>query len=374
MIKNINLHKSQEIYDENNKKYEKDDPNFLLSTKKFRKNNKRGLEKKKHSINNVIMNNCFKKYKKKVLYATEKKKKKYDSNNKFQDSENLINDKISSLVNENEIKKITSNNKYKNNNNNLSDMKKIKNGQYSKKKKINKIEDNILIKKNKANKNIEKNILKKIKNKKNCNNNKSSKIENQVLGISQNIYNILNILNLPKSDILKRTNQRFAESFLYLTNGYNVDIEKLFKGSMYKRKYRNNSTIKITGIQIYSLCKHHLLPFQGVCTIEYIPNRYILGLSKFSRIVDAFSRRLQLQEDLTNDICNILKKYLKPLHVQVTIVAEHLCISMRGVKEHNSTTITHARNELKNNKYINNSYIDNCFQKENDISMHDDIN
>ncbi|GAW83616.1 GTP cyclohydrolase I [Plasmodium gonderi] len=179
-----------------------------------------------------------------------------------------------------------------------------------------------------------------------------TKKEEQILDISKNIYNILQLLKIPPNDILKRTSRRFAETFLYLTNGYNMNIEKIIKKSLYKRKYKNNSSIKITGIHIYSLCKHHLLPFEGICNIEYMPNKYIMGLSKFSRIIDVFSRRLQLQEDLTNSICDALKKYLKPKNINVNIVAKHLCINMRGVKEHDATTITNVYYELKNNKYV----------------------
>ncbi|CRG93544.1 GTP cyclohydrolase I, putative [Plasmodium gallinaceum] len=389
MMKNLHLNRSNEIYSESSNENEKSNSNYLLNTKKVKKKSKREFEKNSHNLNDTIMNNGLKKCEKKAFNVIEKGKKRFkrlavkkkcNSNVKLQDNANFISNKICILNNENKNGHITSNN-------NLNDVKIIKNKYCSKKTKIDKMENDTSSKKNEINvknndnnnkvsdKNYEKNTLKKIKNKKiSDNHTNSSKIENQVFDISHHIYNILNILNLPKSDILKRTNKRFAETFLYLTNGYNVDIEKIFKGSMYKRKYKNNSVIKITGIQINSLCKHHLLPFQGICTIEYVPNKYIMGLSKFSRIVDAFSRRLQLQEDLTNDICNILRKYLKPLNLQVTIVAKHLCINMRGVKEHNSTTVTQVCCKLKNNKYTSKSYINNCFKKENDISNYDSIN
>ncbi|SBT82570.1 GTP cyclohydrolase I, putative [Plasmodium ovale] len=193
----------------------------------------------------------------------------------------------------------------------------------------------------------------------------STNAEKQIVGIGKSMKNILNISKLPKRDILKRTHRRFAETFLYLTNGYNMDIEKIIKRSLYKRKYENNSVIKITDIHIYSLCKHHLLPFEGICNIEYKPDKYIMGLSKFSRIIDVFARRLQLQEDLTNDICNALKKYLKPLNLQVTIIAKHLCINMRGVKEHDASTVTHAYYEFKKRKKpLKNGNSSNPYEKE----------
>ncbi|CAD2113993.1 GTP cyclohydrolase I [Plasmodium vinckei petteri] len=167
-------------------------------------------------------------------------------------------------------------------------------------------------------------------------------VEKQTNQISINILNILKASNIPNCDILKRTNKRFAKAFLYLTEGYNMNVKNIIKKSIYKRKYKNNSLIKIKDIHVYSLCKHHLLPFEGLCDIEYNPDKYIMGLSKFSRVTDIFARRLQLQEDLTNDICNALKKYLKPLYIKVTIKAKHLCINMRGVKEHDAMTVTHA--------------------------------
>ncbi|CAD2105132.1 GTP cyclohydrolase I, putative [Plasmodium vinckei brucechwatti] len=167
-------------------------------------------------------------------------------------------------------------------------------------------------------------------------------LEKQTNQISINILNILKASNIPNCDILKRTNKRFAKAFLYLTEGYNMNVKNIIKKSIYKRKYKNNSLIKIKDIHVYSLCKHHLLPFEGLCDIEYNPDKYIMGLSKFSRVTDIYARRLQLQEDLTNDICNALKKYLKPLYIKVTIKAKHLCINMRGVKEHDAMTVTHA--------------------------------
>ncbi|SBT00832.1 GTP cyclohydrolase I, putative [Plasmodium malariae] len=196
-------------------------------------------------------------------------------------------------------------------------------------------------------------------------------VKKQISDISNNIYNILLASNIPKNDILKRTYRRFAKTFLFLTEGYIADIEKLIEKSIYKRKYKNKSVIKITSIRVYSLCKHHLLPFEGNCDIEYVPNKYILGLSKFSRIVDVFSRRLQLQEDLTNDICSALKKYLKPLSIHVTIVAKHMCVSMRGVKEHDARTVTQAYYQSKNSTNVKNVNINNSAKKESNATCDD---
>ncbi|CAA9991027.1 GTP cyclohydrolase I [Plasmodium knowlesi strain H] len=180
-----------------------------------------------------------------------------------------------------------------------------------------------------------------------------TKKDEQIADISRSIKKILRSSKVPPKDILKKTGRRFSDTFLYLTKGYHMSVEKVIKKSLYKRNYKNNSVIKISGIHIYSLCKHHLLPFEGECTIEYIPNKYIMGLSKFSRVIDIFARRLQLQEDLTNDICNALGKYLKPKYLHVNLVARHLCINMRGVKEHDATTITNAYYEVKNDTCVN---------------------
>lgn len=203
---------------------------------------------------------------------------------------------------------------------------------------------------------IEESNMKKKKRKKVIKNKKlkkrKSETKSKILKISKNIKNILNIMNLPKSDILEKTPNRLAKAFLHFVNGYNADIQNIVKNALYKRKYENYTTIKITGLHVYSLCKHHLLPFEGCCTIEYKPNKYILGLSKFSRIIDAYARRLQLQEDLTNDVCELLKQHLKPLYLVVTIKAKHMCVNMRGVKQHNSETITQAFCEWKNNRYV----------------------
>ncbi|CXJ22315.1 GTP cyclohydrolase I, putative [Plasmodium berghei] len=208
------------------------------------------------------------------------------------------------------------------------------------------------------------------------NNNENSNLiiknlEKQTDQISINILNILKASNIPNCDILKRTNKRFAKAFLYLTEGYNMNVKNIIKKSIYKRKYKNNTLIKIKDIHVYSLCKHHLLPFEGLCDIEYNPDKYIMGLSKFSRVTDIYARRLQLQEDLTNDICNALKKYLKPLYIKVTIKAKHLCINMRGVKEHDAMTVTHASYVSKQNVSC---FKENINSSKNEISKSDTHN
>ncbi|KYN98043.1 GTP cyclohydrolase I [Plasmodium gaboni] len=342
-------------------------------------NNKK--EKLKNSISKMYINNnnrkTFNDSEKEDLVVIEeknnkKKKKKHmintfeqDSNDNMNDNKRLgsffkINDKCESInENMNNINKESPNDCILFENINKKEYfreTKEENNDSNKSNDIEKI-NCINVKK----KTIKKN-KKKINNKIINNNNKTSKsneIEEQIINISKHIYKILNISKLPNCDILKRTNKRYAETFLYLTNGYNMDIEQIIKRSLYKRMYKNNSIIKVTGIHIYSLCKHHLLPFEGTCDIEYIPKKYIIGLSKFSRIVDVFSRRLQLQEDLTNDICNALKKYLKPLYIKVSIVAKHLCINMRGVKEHDAKTITHASyKEEKENSTVHSLNMD----------------
>ena len=139
---------------------------------------------------------------------------------------------------------------------------------------------------------------------------------------------------------LIKTPTRVARSMLFLTNGYTVDPQKILQDALFKEEYRQMVIVK--DIEIYSLCEHHLLPFFGKAHVAYIPNGYITGLSKIARVVEAFARRLQVQERLTTDIRNCIDKTLKPLGVGVVIEAQHMCMSMRGVQKQNSITTTSA--------------------------------
>jgi GTP cyclohydrolase I len=153
-----------------------------------------------------------------------------------------------------------------------------------------------------------------------------------------------NILNLIGEDTsrngLVNTPKRASKAMQFLTQGYNMDAEEILKSAMFKEDYSQMVVVK--DIEVYSLCEHHMLPFFGKAHIAYIPNGHIVGLSKIPRIVDAFARRLQVQERLTNEIRDCLHNTLKPLGVAVVIEAQHLCMQMRGVQKQNSVTTTSA--------------------------------
>lgn len=139
---------------------------------------------------------------------------------------------------------------------------------------------------------------------------------------------------------LEKTPLRAAKAMHFLTHGYQVDPEGILKSAMFKEQYSEMVIVK--DIEMYSMCEHHMLPFFGRAHIAYIPNGYIVGLSKLGRIVDAFSRRLQVQERLTHEILNCIQNTLNPLGVAVVIEAKHLCMMMRGVQKQNSVATTSA--------------------------------
>jgi GTP cyclohydrolase IA len=136
------------------------------------------------------------------------------------------------------------------------------------------------------------------------------------------------------------TPQRAAKAMQFLTQGYDQDPEAILKQALFKEEY--SQMVLVKDIEVYSLCEHHLLPFFGKAYIAYIPNGYIVGLSKLPRIVDAFARRLQVQERLTNQIRDCIQNTLKPKGVAVVIEAQHMCMQMRGVQKQHSLTTTSA--------------------------------
>jgi GTP cyclohydrolase I len=139
---------------------------------------------------------------------------------------------------------------------------------------------------------------------------------------------------------LIKTPERAAKAMQFLTQGYTQDAEAILRSAMFKEDVRDMVIVK--NIELYSMCEHHMLPFFGKAHIAYIPNGYIVGLSKLPRIIDVFARRLQVQERLTHQVLDCIQKTLNPLGVAIVIEASHMCMMMRGVQKQNSVTTTSA--------------------------------
>lgn len=159
----------------------------------------------------------------------------------------------------------------------------------------------------------------------------------------------------PNREGLHKTPKRVAKALRFLTSGYQQDVKAVLNGALFTENYDEMVTLK--DIALYSLCEHHLLPFFGKCHIAYIPKKKIIGLSKLARLVDVFSRRLQVQERMTKQIADTLHEVLDPLGVAVVIEAEHLCMQMRGVQKRGSTMITSAmlggfRNQVTREEFL----------------------
>ncbi len=144
----------------------------------------------------------------------------------------------------------------------------------------------------------------------------------------------------PEREGLVKTPERVAKALQFLTHGYDIDPKKLIESAMFNEDYSQMVIVK--DIEVYSMCEHHMLPFFGKAHIAYIPNGKIVGLSKIPRVVDAFARRLQVQERLTNEIRDCIHETLHPLGVAVVIEASHMCMQMRGIEKQNSVTTTSA--------------------------------
>ncbi|HEY1061279.1 MAG TPA: GTP cyclohydrolase I FolE [Daejeonella sp.] len=144
----------------------------------------------------------------------------------------------------------------------------------------------------------------------------------------------------PSREGLLQTPVRVAKALQFLTHGYDAKPEEILRSAMFKEDYSQMVVVK--DIEVFSMCEHHMLPFFGKAHIAYIPNGHIVGLSKIPRVVDAFARRLQVQERLTNEIRDCIQDTLNPSGVAVVIECKHLCMSMRGIQKQNSVTTTSA--------------------------------
>ena len=144
----------------------------------------------------------------------------------------------------------------------------------------------------------------------------------------------------PQREGLVKTPERVAKALQFLTHGKALDPAAILRSAMFKEEYQQMVIVK--DIEVYSLCEHHLLPFFGKAHVAYIPNGYIVGLSKIPRVVDAFARRLQVQERLTVEIRNCIQETLRPLGVAVVLEAQHMCMVMRGIQKQHSIATTSA--------------------------------
>jgi len=161
----------------------------------------------------------------------------------------------------------------------------------------------------------------------------------------------------PTREGLIKTPERVAKALQFLTHGYDLNPDEILKSALFKEEYSEMVIVK--DIEIYSMCEHHMLPFFGKAHIAYIPNGTIVGLSKIPRIVDAYARRLQVQERLTIEIRDCIQRTLNPKGVAVVIECTHMCMAMRGVQKQNSSTTSSAftgiflKNDATRKEFIN---------------------
>jgi len=165
--------------------------------------------------------------------------------------------------------------------------------------------------------------------------------DDKINGVAVHYKDILTQLGEdPAREGLVKTPERVAKALQYLTHGYDIKPEEILRSAMFREDYSQMVVVK--DIEVFSMCEHHMLPFFGKAHIAYIPNGHIVGLSKIPRVVDAFARRLQVQERLTNEIRDCIQDTLNPAGVAVVMECKHLCMAMRGVQKQNSVTTTSA--------------------------------
>ncbi len=168
---------------------------------------------------------------------------------------------------------------------------------------------------------------------------------------------LLNVGEDPNRDGLMKTPQRVARMYDELLEGYQQDVEAIINGAMFDVEYGEGEMVIVADIEYTSMCEHHMLPFTGKAHVAYIPRKKIVGLSKIPRIVDMFSRRLQVQERLTNEIADALQSALDPVGVIVVIEGQHSCASLRGVKKHGVNMVTTAkRGEFRTNRDLRDEF------------------
>ncbi len=165
--------------------------------------------------------------------------------------------------------------------------------------------------------------------------------EDVTAGLIKNYEQMISLLGEDaKREGLLKTPERIAKAMQYMTQGYQQDAHAILNSAKFHEDV--SEMIIVKDIELYSMCEHHMLPFYGKAHVAYIPNGWITGLSKIARVVDVYSRRLQVQERLTTQILDAIKETLNPLGVAVVIEASHLCMMMRGVQKQNSVTTTSA--------------------------------
>ena len=181
--------------------------------------------------------------------------------------------------------------------------------------------------------------------------------EDDLEKIAKNNKDILKLIGEdPEREGLMKTPVRVAKALQFMTQGYKLNAKKILDSARFKESVSEMVIVK--DIELYSMCEHHMLPFFGKAHIAYIPNGYIVGLSKLARIVDVFARRLQVQERMTTQILDAIRESLHPMGAAVVIEAKHLCMMMRGVQKQNSVTTTSAFDgELLNNHITRNEFL-----------------